>query len=154
MLMRPCGRMLLAAPFINDGVDATRHPEPHVAAARPAAKLLARLTGRSEVSDADLAKVVRAHGVLTVVASLLLALGKAPRTSAVTLAVLTAPRLLSAQPLTVPSSQRSARTQEFVRVSGLLGAVVIAAADTQGRPSVRWRLDQARQARAEEHSDQ
>ena len=35
MLVRRIARPLLAAPFLNDGVDALRHPQAHIAGAAP-----------------------------------------------------------------------------------------------------------------------
>ncbi len=147
MPVRSLGRVLLATPFLRDGVDAARRPTSHLAAARPAADALTRLTGRPAASDQDLVKVVRAHGILTTVVALALATGKAPRTSALALALLTVPRLVAAQPFTANPAPREPRIKEFAQAAGLLGGALVAAADTQGRPSLAWRIDQAREAR-------
>lgn len=149
MLLRHIARPLLASSFIYDGVQAARKPSEHVAAARTGSALATKALGAEPLSEKQVATLVRAHGVATAAAGTLLALGKAPRASAVTLALLTLPLAVVNQPFTAPSQERPARTERFLRNVASVGAALIAGADLEGRPGISWRVQQARAARAE-----
>jgi len=96
------------------------------------------------LSDAQVSALVRAHGAATAVAGLFLAVGKAPRTAALTLAALTVPLAVVNQPFTAGEATRAERTRKFVTNVGAIGAALIAGADYEGRPGVQWRLEKAR----------
>lgn len=149
MLVRRLARPMLASWYVHDGLDALRSPGPHVATARPVADRVTDALGRRPVPDRTLTWAVRAHGAATVVAGAGLALGRAPRTSALALAALTAPLVVAQQPLTSPRSVDPERVTPFVRALGALGAAVLTAVDLEGRPGVAWRVDRARRDRAE-----
>ncbi|ROS78501.1 DoxX family membrane protein [Cellulomonas sp. PhB143] len=155
MILRPFARPMLAAWYVGQGVDAVRHPGEHAAGARAGADLLSSTVEQvPRLTDKQLTLLVRAHGGATVVAGLLLALGKAPRTSALALAALTVPLAVVDQPFTSAKGRgsgsepggpsRSERTSRFLRDLGGIGAALIAAADTEGRPGVQWRVARAR----------
>ena len=103
MLLRRLARPLFASWFVTEGLDVVRHPAAHAADARGALTALrARLpesarqgpAGQAlgyELSDRQLTTLVQVHGVALAGAGALLAVGKAPRTAALALAVLTAP---------------------------------------------------------------
>jgi hypothetical protein len=48
------------------------------------------------------------------------------------------------QPFTPSDTPRDERTRKFVGNLGAIGAALIAGADYEGRPGVRWRVDRAR----------
>lgn len=157
MLTRRAARPLLATWFVAEGLDAFRRPADHVARLRDAwRRLAARIDDMPDApSDETLRTVVRAHGAATAVAGLMLALDKAPRLAACTLAVLTLPvaamdapakgRMTPARPQ--PSAPgRGERT--FARDLSLIGGAVLAGLDREGNPSFGWRVRQARERAA------
>jgi len=152
MLLRHLARPLLAVPFVYDGVSAVLHPAPHVEVAQAALDQMGTVV--PAVREATLGRVtlvVRAHGAATAVAGLFLAFHKAPRTAALVLAALTAPLAAASQPVTGGPGPRGERATRFTKALGLTGAALLAAADTEGRPGVRWRVQHARDERHARH---
>ena len=149
MLLRPIARPLLATWFVHDGLDAVRHPDQHVVAARgPADQISSLAGGAPPLTDSQLKTAVRVHGGLTVAAGVALAVGKAPRTAALVLALLTVPLALADQPFTSGDVARPVRTERFVRRLGAIGAALLAGIDYEGRPGITWRVEHSRAARA------
>lgn len=149
MLLRHIARPLLASSFIYDGVQAARKPSEHVTAAKTGSAVATRALGAEPLSEKQVTALVRAHGIATATAGVLLALGKAPRASAITLALLTLPLAVVNQPFTAPKGERAARTDRFLHNLASVGAALIAGVDLEGRPGLSWRVQQARAARAD-----
>jgi len=162
VLLRRIARPLFATWFITQGLSAVTAPADHVAVIRtglttlgarvpPAEGICEKVSG---LSDAQLTWAVRAHSTTVALAGFSLALGRAPRCSAMTLALLTAPTVLTALPAPrsakEPPEQRSARRARLVSALSGTGGALLAAADYEGRPGPRWRMAAARAARAEE----
>lgn len=156
MLSRRIARPLLAGWFVAEGVDALRRPGPHVERMREAWRRLAARTQLGDPPPTDTLRVlVKAHGGAMAGAGLLLALGKAPRTSACALALLTVPVALMdapvrgqghATPATLAAgSERTSRT--LLRDLSLIGGALIAGLDKEGAPSLGWRMAHARPGR-------
>lgn len=153
MLMHRVARPLLASWFVAEGVDALRRPADHVGRLGEAwHRVAARVDGAPEVPpDETLRTIVRAHGGATALAGLMLALGKAPRLAACLLTVLTIPVAVMDAPRTgsrTPPASRQAPSAHgdhtFVRDLSLIGGAIIAGADREGRPSLRWRVRHAK----------
>lgn len=152
MLSRRIARPLLASWFVAEGVEAFRRPGPHVERMRDAWRRLAdRLDIPQPPSTDTLRTVVKVHGGATAAAAVLLALGRAPRSSAAALVVLTVPLAVMDAPSRgeKPTPQAVAAeegrgTRPFLRDLSLIGGAAIAALDTQGRPSLGWRFAHAR----------
>jgi uncharacterized membrane protein YphA (DoxX/SURF4 family) len=145
MLLRHLARPMLASWFVYDGVQTALKPAEHVRAARSGIEIVEKGAGvEAPLSDAQVTALVRVHGVATAVAGLCLAVSKAPRTAALTLAALTVPLAVVNQPFTGGEATRSERTRKFVANIGAIGAALIAGADYEGRPGVQWRLEKAR----------
>lgn len=183
MLLRRVARPMFASWFLVEGLDAVRHPAVHAAAAREGmvplrARLTrcARITGAERVlrerhgvdvtaaldravgnglSERQLTTAVRLHGAAMLVAAGMLALGRAPRTSAVVLAALTAPVAL----VDAPAGRRAAvpaagtpsapgRQRRFWAAVSATGGALLAAADNEGRPGLGWRWQNAWETRA------
>lgn len=149
MLVRRLARPMLASWYVHDGLDAVRTPAPHVAVARPVADRVTTALGRAPLPDRTLAWAVRAHGAATMLAGAGLALGRAPRSSAAALAVLTLPLVVAQQPFASPRKIDKERVGPFVHALGGTGAAILAAVDLEGRPGVAWRVDKARRDRAD-----
>jgi uncharacterized membrane protein YphA (DoxX/SURF4 family)/gas vesicle protein len=143
MLIRRLARPLLASVFVVDGVDTLMHPEPR---AQAATTLVSH--GEQRLPDSvsaklpsDPAKVVRINAIVRVGAGTLLALNRAPRLSSLALAVTVIPATVTEQDFWNESDaqQRAAKRTAFLKDVGLLGGLLIAAADTEGKPSLGWR---------------
>ncbi|OBJ33193.1 DoxX family protein [Mycolicibacter heraklionensis] len=146
MLLRKIARPLLAAAFIGQGVEALRRPQQAGQAARPA------LDGLKQLPDEIAAKVpsdveafAKANALAQVGGGVLLATGKLPRISAAVLACTVIPGSAGAHMFwTEPDPQRRAEQRKaFLTDVSLIGGLMIAAADTEGRPSLGWRARRA-----------
>jgi putative oxidoreductase len=132
---------MLAATFISGGVDTLRNPAPKVAKAQPVAAKVARPLGLPE----DTEQLVKINAAVQVGAGLLLGLGRLPRLSAVALAGSIIPTTLAGHRFweeTEPANRNQQRVH-FMKNMGLLGGLILAAVDTEGKPSLAWRARRA-----------
>ncbi|MGK8523756.1 DoxX family protein [Nocardia asteroides] len=143
MLLRRLARPLLATAFVVDGVDTLRRPDER---AKAASELLQR--GQRQLPDEVAAKlpsnphtVVQINALAQVSGGVLLALGKAPRLAALVLAATVVPSAVTEQDFwnEQDPARKSAKRNAFLKDLGLLGGLMIAAADTEGKPSLGWR---------------
>ncbi|MGO1561855.1 MAG: DoxX family membrane protein [Actinomycetaceae bacterium] len=145
-------RPLLAAPFIADGLDAALKPKRHVDKVERIKPTLAKIGVPSVVTDSP-ELLTRALGAVTTLSAVGLALGKKPRTAALTLAVVSVPTMLARNPIWTAQSkvERKEMTGRLLGSAGLLGGLLTASGDRGGRPSLAWRarngLDQRRALR-------
>ncbi|NLV80824.1 MAG: DoxX family protein [Rhodococcus sp.] len=138
---------MLASIFIVGGIDALRKPTAKVAAAQPG---LDRMLDAVPASVADRLpsapeNMVRINGAIQVGAGTLLALGKAPRIAALTLATSVVPTTITGHDFwnVDDPTQRAQQRTQFLKNIGLLGGLLLAAVDTEGKPSLGWRGRQA-----------
>lgn len=133
---------MLAAVFIGQGIDALRSPKLAADAARPTLEGLQKLPdpiGGSVPSDAEtFAKVTAA---VQIGGGLLLATGRLPRLASATLAATVIPANLGAHMFWNENDQqrKAQKRREFMTDISLLGGLIIASADTAGKPSLGWR---------------
>jgi putative oxidoreductase len=139
--VRGVARPMLAGVFVYAGFDAARHPDSKAATAEPVVVPIAEQLGAS----GEPADWVRFNGIVQVAAGLTLALGKLPRLSAVVLAGSLVPTTLAGHRFWDEDdpAKRSAQTIQFLKNASMLGGLILAAADTEGRPSVAWRVQRA-----------
>lgn len=149
-LSRLVARPLLSSAFVAGAVDALRNTDEHAAKAAPLVQRLVpaaqqRLPGAPIPSDPT--TVVRIHAAVQLAAALALATGKAPRTSATVLALTTVPLTLTQRAFWKESDPEARSTQkvEFVRDLSMMGGLMLASVDTNGRPGVAWRARRAAQ---------
>jgi putative oxidoreductase len=148
--LRALARPLLASAFIVDGIDAIRHADEHAEQARPLTPTLAKLSAQVPGLPSDPKSLTKLIGAVQVAAGVLLATGKAPRAAAATLAVITIPTTLIKYPVwSTKGEERSRHLSGLLRNAALLGGLIFAAEDRQGRPSLGWRLENRRQHRTE-----
>ena len=153
MLLRRVARPLLAALFIQSGINTLRSPQGHVAAARPVLDAMAPAVDRVvEVAPIeqrpDDEMLVKIDAGVKVVAGSLLALGRFPRLASTALAASMVPTTLATHRFweeTDPQRKAEQQTQ-FLKNAGLLGGLLIAAADTEGKPSLGWKGRRAAKA--------
>jgi putative oxidoreductase len=153
MLVRRIARPLLAAPFVSDGVDALRNPQSHVAAAAP---LVEKVTEQADKQlpvqlPKDTAQWVKIVAGVKVAAGVLFSLGRLPRLSALLLGATALPTALAQYRFweATDPREKANQTKHFLHSLGLLGGLLIAAVDTQGKPSVGYRAKRAAHKAAE-----
>ena len=142
MLIRRIARPLLSVAFIGQGVDALRNPKTSANAARPAMEGMRKLpdpVGSNVPTDAE--TFARLNAAVQVGGGLLLATGKLPRLASAALAFTVIPGSLGGHMFwTQPDSERKAEERRaFMTDLSLLGGLIIAAVDTEGKPSLGWR---------------
>ncbi|MCV7284290.1 DoxX family protein [Mycolicibacterium wolinskyi] len=142
MLIRRIARPMLSATFIARGVDALRRPKPAADAARPTLGALSMLpapVGPNVPTNAE--TVARVNGMVQVAGGLLLATGRLPRLTAAALALSVVPGSLGAHSFWKETDpQRAADERKaFLTDVSLIGGLIIAAADTAGKPGLAWR---------------
>jgi uncharacterized membrane protein YphA (DoxX/SURF4 family) len=146
MLIRRIARPMLAATFIARGVEALRSPKPAADAARPALEGLSKLPGPVGANVPTNAETVaRVTAAVQIGAGLLLTTGRLPRLSSTALALSVVPGSLGAHAFwseTDPARKADER-RAFLADVGLVGGLIIAAVDTEGRPSLGWRARRA-----------
>ena len=141
---------MLASVFVADGVDALRHPQEHAARFRKAQGYLEK-AGLPPAVTADAVMLTRITGAVSVISGLMLATGRRPRSAALTLAVINIPMTVLNNPVWEASGkeERKRYLSGLLRGLGLGGGLLLAAADLAGRPSMGWRLANAREHRAD-----
>ncbi|AFA73647.1 hypothetical protein GPOL_c26250 [Gordonia polyisoprenivorans VH2] len=143
MILRRIARPMLATVFIASGVDALRKPTGRAETAGDfiESSLNALPENVSAAVPHDPELLVRINGAVQVGGGLLLATGKFPRIAALGLAGSLVPTTFAGHPFwqeTDPAKRNLQRTQ-FLKNVSLAGGLLIAAADTEGKPSLAWR---------------
>ncbi|MFD6102269.1 DoxX family protein [Nocardia salmonicida] len=145
--VRRIARALLGTTFVAAGVNGLMNQKPRAAAANALAD-----KGRTGLPDALAARVpddpsqfVRINSAAQVVGGLLLASGRAPRPAALVLAATVVPGTVTEQDFWAETDpdRKAAKRVGFLKDLGLLGGLMIAAADTEGKPSLGWRARRA-----------
>ncbi len=142
MLIRRVARPMLSAAFIARGVDALRSPKPAADAARPTLEGLSKLpdpVGTNVPSNAEM--VARVNAGVQIGGGLLLAIGRLPRLASAALALSVVPGSLGGHAFwNETDPQRKAEERRaFLTDISLIGGLIIAAVDTEGKPSLGWR---------------
>lgn len=159
MILRRIARPMLAAVFVSGGIDALRNPAPRVEAADPlvskaADQVIDKVPEQalSKVPDSIVDKVptdteslVKINAAAQIGAGIALALGKFPRLSALVLAGSVVPTTLAGHRFWEKEDPKERAQQQihFFKNVGLLGGLLLASADTHGKPSAAWRAKHA-----------
>ena len=161
MIVRRLARPMLAAIFIKGGVDTLLNPEPRVQTAAPLIEKVAPQLPDQAPSEPG--QLVRIDAGVKIGAGVLLALGRFPRFASLLLAGSLVPTTVAGHAFwekTDPQQKAADQLQFFKNVS-ILGGLVLAAVDTEGKPSLGWRgrraarkvADQAREVTGSTSSD-
>lgn len=127
-MTRRIARPLLSGIFLAAGVNALRKPDALVPAVEQAG-----------ISDPE--KAVRVHGATNLVGGLMLATNKVPRLAALGLAANLVPSTYVQHPFWAASPETKQQQQShFLKNLGLLGGLLLAAADTGGRESIPHKM--------------
>ena len=142
MLIRRIARPLLSIAFIGQGVDSLLNPKSAAQAAAPAVDGLRALpdpVGSSILTDPE--TFAQVNAAIQIGGGLLLATGKLPRVASAALAFTVLPANLGAHMFwsEIDPEVKARKRQQFLTDLSLLGGLMIASADTAGKPSLGWR---------------
>ncbi|BBX45070.1 DoxX family protein [Mycobacterium cookii] len=147
MLIRRVARPLLSAVFIGQGIETLRNPSVTLEATEPTVAAL-----RNNLPDAYGDKIpsnpetaARINAAVQVGGGVLLATGKLPRIASAALAFTVIPGSLGGHLFWTESDpeRKKQKRRDLLTDLSLLGGLLIAAADTAGKPSLGWRGRQA-----------
>jgi putative oxidoreductase len=145
-IVRLAARPLLASMFISGGLDAFRDAEARATAAKPVIdRVVPYLQKRVPQLPDDPVTLVRINAAVQVGAALALATGRLPRISSAVLAGSLIPTTFAGHRFWEqddPQAKTTQRTQFFKNCS-MLGGLMLAAVDTEGRPGMAWRARRA-----------
>ena len=152
-LSRLIARPLLAAGFIVGGINGLRTAPQQAPKAAPVADRVVPIAQRAGVPlPSDTVALVRLNAGVQIAAGLALATGRAPRISSAVLAVSLVPTTIAGHPFwaTDDAAERKTHLLQFAKNSSMLGGLLVAAGDTEGKPGVAWRARRvAKDARRE-----
>jgi len=145
-LLRAGYRTMLASYFITSGVKAVRHPAPLAELAEPLAEKVVPFVKRYAPAEVaayvpeDPKTLVRLNGALQIAGGLALASGRGRRVGALLLAGSLIPSTLAKYPFWSQSGDEAAASRShFAKNVSLLGGVLLASRDTEGKPGIAWR---------------
>jgi uncharacterized membrane protein YphA (DoxX/SURF4 family) len=144
-LVRRLARPMLAAQFVWGGVDQLRRPDIKADNGGPIIPALAGAELGPITLPTDPEALVRVNGAVMTGAGSLLALGKLPRLSALALAASLVPTTLTGHRFWDAPDEKTRQLQivQVLKNVGLLGGLLIAAVDTDGKPGLGWRARRA-----------
>jgi uncharacterized membrane protein YphA (DoxX/SURF4 family) len=149
---------MLASYFVAAGIKAIRDPESLVPAAEPLVDRVVPLV--KEYTPEQVAgyvpentvTLVRINGIAQVVGGAALATGRGRRLGALLLAGSLIPSTIAKHPFwTVQDPEERAQDRNhFLKNVSLLGGVLLASQDTEGKPSLAWRAQKGGESIAKE----
>ncbi|ANE81810.1 DoxX family protein [Mycobacterium adipatum] len=142
MLVRRIARPLLSAAFIGQGIEALRDVKPAAETVQPALDAAQALP--SSVADQipdNAVTVARINAAVQIGGGLLLATGRIPRVASALLAATVVPGNLGRHMFWEESDPalKAEKRRGFLTDLSLIGGLVLASADTAGKPSLGWR---------------
>ena len=144
MLVRRIARPLLASSFVYGGIDTLRNPQSRVPGAKPIVEQIAKAADEQLPVEVprDVEQWVKIDAGVKVGAGVLFALGWFPRLSALALAGSIVPTTLAGHRFweDTDDEKKFSNQAHFLKNAGLLGGLLIAAVDTEGKPSTSWRV--------------
>jgi len=129
---------MLASIFVVQGFETMLHPERVAPRAEPVVRPLAEhVPGMPDRTE----DAVRINGAVQFTAGSLLALGIFPRLSALAIAATLVPTTVAGHRFweAEDDKERAQQRIQFLKNLAIFGGLLIAAADTAGRPSLAWR---------------
>jgi uncharacterized membrane protein YphA (DoxX/SURF4 family) len=147
-LIRLVARPMLASTFVYGGINAFRNASALAEAAKPVndeiRDLAEKVAPQVPVPSSD-TTMVRLNAAVHVVAGLGLATGKAPRLSSLALAATVVPTTVAGHAFweEKDKAKKAQQMTHFFKNVSMLGGLIIAAFDTEGRPGVAWRAQHA-----------
>jgi putative oxidoreductase len=153
---RLIARPMLASMFVTGGLNALRNAPAMAAKAKPVTDrvrpALEKAVPQARVLPQDPESLVRINGAAQLLAGLALATGRFPRLSSTVLAATLIPTTAAGHRFweEEDASAKTAQQIHFFKNLSMLGGLMLAAVDTEGRPGLAWRARHgARAARRE-----
>jgi putative oxidoreductase len=145
---RRLARPMLASSFIFGGVQALKNTPALAVASKPVndeIRGLAQKVAPQINVPADDKTLVRINAGIHIVAGLGLATGRAPRLCSLALAATLVPTTVAGHPFWKEKDKeaRAKQTSQFYKNLSMLGGLVLAGLDTEGRPGIAWRTSHA-----------
>jgi uncharacterized membrane protein YphA (DoxX/SURF4 family) len=140
--VRTPAHALLGAIFVTGGTQALANPEQLIPPAKRVTDRVVPLLEKIHPRlPTDARSLVRLTGATQLVGGLLLVTGHLTRPAAAMLAGSLIPTTLAGHPFWTADDpvRRRGMQEHFFKNVGLLGGLLLALADTQGQPSLRWR---------------
>ncbi|WP_346123898.1 DoxX family protein [Micromonospora coerulea] len=141
--VRSLARVMLSGIFVVSGVRNLQNPGRLVPAAKPLTDRVAPLIQKNVHSrfPTDAETLVRANAATQLIGGLMLATGKFTRPAALILAGTLVPATAAGHPFwnNDDPAARNNNQVHFLKNLGLFGGLLLAAADTEGKPGMRWR---------------
>ena len=140
-LVRRIARPLLAAPFIFEGVRTALHPEREIDVYPQALDAVDSAIAKSSAPGfVDARTVVRAAGAVAAGAGVLYATNRYPRAAAAALLLTTSIGWAGRKKVwELRGEELTQEVQAILTDAGLLGGVLLAVVDNDGRPSLGYR---------------
>jgi putative oxidoreductase len=137
-VLRAFARPMLAGIFAVQGWDMLRRPERLAPMAEPVVRPIAE---RVPAVPDNTVQAVRINGAVQLVAATLFGLGWFPRASALAIASTLVPTTAAGHRFweVKDEQERAEQRIHFLKNLAMFGGLLIAAADTAGRPSLAWR---------------
>ena len=143
---RVIARPMLASVFVVGAANALKNTAPPAGKAEPVTSRLVPLLKRAGIPvPEDPETLVKLNAGVQIGAGLALATGRAPRVSAAVLAASLVPTTAAGHRFweVQDPAQRTQQKLHFFKNVSMLGGLVIAAGDTDGKPGVAWRTRRA-----------
>lgn len=145
---RRLARPMLASSLVFGGVQALKNTPALAVTSKPVndeiRDLAQRVAPQLKV-PADDKTLVRINAGVHIVAGLGLATGRAPRLCSLALAATLVPTTIAGHPFWKEKDKeaRAKQTSQFYKNLSMLGGLVLAGLDTEGRPGLAWRTTHA-----------
>ncbi|WP_213451104.1 DoxX family protein [Rhizomonospora bruguierae] len=144
--VRTAARMLLSGIFVASGARSLADPDRVAASAKRVTDRVGPAVRQIHPSlPADARGLVRLNGAAQLAGGVLLASGRLTRPAAALLAGSIVPTTIAGHAFWEydDKAQRSQQQTQFLKNLAVLGGLMLAAVDTEGRPGVRWRTAHA-----------
>jgi putative oxidoreductase len=143
--VRSAAHAMLASIFVISGIRVLLDPDSRAEAAKRVTERVGPLIEKVDPRlPSDTRSLVRIKAGTDIAAGLLLASGRLTRPAALVLAVSLVPTTFAGHPFwSMPKPERNAQQVHFLKNLGLLGGLLLAAADTQGKPGLKYRTSHA-----------
>ena len=147
-ITRLFARPMLATIFVVGGVNALRKTDAHATKAQKVTDRVVPLAQQAAPGlpiPTDAATLVRINAGAQILAAAALATGRAPRLSATVLAASLVPTTLAGHAFWEESDPDAKALQrlQFAKNTSILGGLLLAGVDTEGKPGLAWRARRA-----------
>jgi len=147
-ITRLLARPMLASIFVAGGINALRNTEAHAAKAKKVTDRVVPLAQQAAPGapiPSDPQTLVRINAGAQILAAAALATGRAPRLSSAVLAASLVPTTLAGHAFWDESDPQAKAAQrlQFFKNTSVLGGLLLAAVDTEGKPGLAWRARRA-----------